>query len=480
METILLSLLVIIFMISVIIVIFSITILLNKPYPKDNPPYPKDNRYPLDNPVPKESHNIIRKTLQYVNDKLYCGINDNGENGQNQGPYWKGPINTICSPNGKQPFWMNGVSLETLAIYSRLTKDTSWVKIIDKVPDSLQVQLMDGGNGSWNDDRLWFVLAFLSIYDYGISINEPEMYKKELIWAINNFDDIHSKTFNKFTCNNRDKSYYTTWWQTKSNDTIGLNTYRNTITNSQLLVVGMRLYNIIGYDIKQQLYYYTICKDLGYFLKDLKMTNGLIADGLNKSSIMTNKDPSNCTLNEGTYTYTQGMAIYGFTLLSICAYNRNDEETYNEYNEIVFDLIKLMTLTPIENTNKNPLLKTVNNMSILTEYNNNHTNDSLVFKGIFMRYLSYALVAWEEFYTKFPSEATNKKNQIISQSRNFIRSNLMWVLKNYNSKTNNLFTTYWEMNNLELTKIPSELYTSGSTFSVIDLFNSSVSLEGLE
>jgi hypothetical protein len=490
------------------------------------------------NKIPKYEYDTIKNTVDFIYKNLYCGLPSKTSQDFNQGPAWKNKFVDNCKQgDGQQAFWLSGNNLETLVNYSRYTKTSTYIPpIISKLPQTLQTQLLSGYNGVYNDDKLWFVLSFISIYEYGLSISKPDMFKKQLIWAAQVYHDIYTKTFNNFTCANLNIEFETTWWQTFTSDPTGINTYRNTITNLQLLEVGLRLYNNIDASVSDQLYtkdkYYSISTKLVYFIQKMILPNGLVCDGIKKPDRKSNSDPSNCELSQDYYTYAQGIAIDSFTNMAVIAFDRKDIETYNNCIEFTMNLIKLMTLTPKNNitisntktcnlniamrkdcngpdeidkevcTNSgccfdssnilgnwcykpvsppvNNLLTTVGGISILTENNNDQSNDSHAFKGIFVRYLGYSLKTLKLFFDKNTNLYLDVYKNIIERASQFLLQNLNWVLKNCSK--NFMYAGYWELDsdNIPVKFVPDSKFTTGSTFSVVDLFNTCVLLNWFE
>jgi hypothetical protein len=473
-----------------------------------------------------------KKILTYLYKHTYCGKNASLSYTENQGPIFKYNLNKTCT-DGSQDFWLNGNMLETILNYTQTTNDDTFLQIILKntsTTGQLQQMLINGYNGCWNDDRMWWSLSYIRMYEYN-----NELFDKELLFSSQIFNATYNNSFTLYDCG-KDKQYTTTWWQlfgptnpdnsiNTEADPTGLKTYRNAVTNSLFLELSLRLYNIsknMNSDMrsKYELYskdiYWNVATKLIQFLKTLKLSNGLIADGY--------KDCN--TLTENIYTYTQGVILDAFSKASVIAYEINDKILYKDCIQFVLSLINIMTLEaslnistnvscdihinnridcigktggdqeiclsspsccynsdfPAEsvpfcykkiNETINPLLTTVNNMSILTEiYNSKAEASGNAFKGIFMRYLAYSIETLHTFFKSHNKEYSDSIKLTLLNAIKFIKNNYNYVLKNSVNKQNGLYSFYWNLSKEQNSYINDDQFSTSSTISVIDLINS--------
>ena len=286
-----------------------------------------------------------KNILTYLYKHTYCGKNASLSYTENQGPIFKYNLNKTCT-DGSQDFWLNGNMLETILNYTQ-TSTTG----------QLQQMLINGYNGCWNDDRMWWSLSYIRMYEYN-----NVLFDKELLFSSQIFNATYNNSFTLYDCG-KDKQYTTTWWQlfgptnpdnsiNTEADPTGIKTYRNAVTNSLFLELSLRLYNISKnmnsnmlskYELYKKDIYWNVATKLIQFLKTLKLSNGLIADGY--------KDCN--TLTENIYTYTQGVILDAFSKASVIAYEINDKILYKDCIQFVLSLIDIMTLEASLNISTN-------------------------------------------------------------------------------------------------------------------------------
>lgn len=473
-----------------------------------------------------------KKILMYLYKTTYCGKHASLSYNENQGPIFKYNLNKTCT-DGSQDFWLNGNMLETILNYTEITNDKTFLKIIlenTSTTGQLQQMLVNGYNGCWNDDRMWWALSYVRMYEYN-----HILFDKELLFGSQIFNATYNTSFTLFDCTGSIK-YTTTWWQlfgpTKPDNSIndeadpnGIKTYRNAVTNSLFLELALRLYDISKnmksdmlskYELYNKDIYWDVANKLIPFLKSLKLNNGLIADGY--------KDCN--TITENPYTYTQGIILDAFSRAGIIAYEKNDKILYYDCLNFVLLLIDKMTLNALLNVSDtiscnihvnnridcigneggdkekclsdhnccynsnlpgetapycykkanetiNPLLTTVNNVSILTEiYSSMSEGSGNAFKGIFMRYLSYSIKTLNIFFKKHPKEYNVRAKTILSNAIIFIQNNYNYVLENSVNKKNGLYSFFWNLSKEQNSYLNDNQFSTASTISVVDLINS--------
>jgi predicted alpha-1,6-mannanase (GH76 family) len=322
--------------------------------------------------------------LQELYMNTYCGKHASLNLHENQGPIFKYTPNGSCFEKkpgtsddfpgrNQEDFWLNGNLLEIILNYTETTGDKTFEEIILKDVSNigqLQQQLLNGLDGTWNDDRMWWALAYIRMWEYN-----PNKFGIELLAGSQIFNKVHETSFNSFICSNTGKTYYTTWWQLlpaltpegdikPDGDPTGINTYRNAVTNSLYLELAMRLYQIGNikcvdtsrvFNLQNNDLYWDIAKKEVEFLSSLKMDNGLIADGYkNLNGTRKSLDESvNCGYDERPFTYTQGVILDGFAKVAVEAYKRKENDLYNHCMDFIYNLITLMILNPEENIGTN-------------------------------------------------------------------------------------------------------------------------------
>ena len=472
--------------------------------------------------------------LQNLYKKTYCGKNASLSVYENQGPIFKYTPDGSCYekipgtnndyPNrNQQDFWLSGNMLEIILNYTETTKDDTFLKFILLDVSSigqLQLQLVNGYDGCWNDDRQWWALSFMRMWEY-----DNDLFSKELLVASQIFNATYDTSFNSFKCSNGN-TYKSTWWQLLNDDPLGINTYRNTITNSLFLELCMRLYNVdindledrIKYELRPRNLYWETAKELVKFLSTLKMSNGFMADGFKSKKRNSDSDVHDCSLDTSIYTYTQGVILDGFSRVSMVALEKNDIVLHKHCLKFVLDLLKLMLLEPNENIgnqmgcdihinekidcgigvdknscvkNKNccfsdqfasninphcykkqkiainPLLTNVNGKSILIENYFDSSNSSDAFKGIFIRYLAYCIQTLQPL-----SFQNNEVLQYTDKTVKFISNNKEFVLNNAKNKKTDLYSFFWNLDQNKTDLLDKRYFSTATTGSVIDLLNS--------
>ncbi len=498
-------------------IILSVVAILLKP--RDSTPTPQPTPQPKANLAKPVINNLIN-TLQ-----TYCGIETNPDSTINHGPLWKrtkdGQCGTHSAASNQQDFWLSGNNVEILANYTQYHHDYTFAhKILDHVTTNpaLLEQLLKGYNGTWNDDRLWWVLGLLRMYE----INPPK-YQDALKWAVQVVDNVLEGSFTEFTCGNQ--TYKSTWWQLDGNDPQGLNTYRNTVTNALLMEAIMRLYNIrktFSHPLpilKELDDYYNIAVTLSKFLKWMQLPNGAFADGMNHAH-GTSLDFKGCAVSALGPTYDQGIPMDAFARLYIAAQERGDQEMAQRSRLTFTRLMQFMLKTPQENktttqgcklflgqrqdcgaqgcpgnkprndccfssalphevgpfcfkkTNQtdNPLLAPVHGMNILSDGADNMGDNpsDRAFKGIFVRYLTYTIDTLERSGLLWSGENADLLT-LVDRGIHFIRENADWVIPNAKI-TNGMYSFYWDWTREQNQHSP--VVTTATTFSVVDLMNS--------
>ena len=133
-----------------------------------------------------------KKILMYLYKTTYCGKHASLSYNENQGPIFKYNLNKTCT-DGSQDFWLNGNMLETILNYTEITNDKTFLKIIlenTSTTGQLQQMLVNGYNGCWNDDRMWWALSYVRMYEYN-----HILFDKELLFG----SQIFNATYNEWT-----------------------------------------------------------------------------------------------------------------------------------------------------------------------------------------------------------------------------------------------------------------------------------------
>jgi hypothetical protein len=461
------------------------------------------------------------------------------------------------------------------------------------------LQLLRGYDGCWNDDRQWWGLGFVRLGEYGLSGKSPRKYDRELLWGSQIFNETIRSSFTEYSCADG-KSYWSTWWQLSAQDPHGENeatSFRNTITNSLLLELGLRLYDLVDlvphpedYELMTKDEYWDIALKLQAFLMRLwgySSASGLMNDG------------GRCGMEGGSLTYTNGVILDAFARFAVIAYRRGMMDLYHQSLDVVKTIMTTMTLTPEENmvpaknpgcvksvntlkcsgsgpvnpghdrtcaelipvaesgfcqcddgstvgydcghsdftctsactrstackadlnqrvdcigsaggdsktclaspdplccydsggevgamglpfcykasatVPKNDRLVPVNGVSILTEgYGNCGSAGTSfdAFKGIFVRYLGYAIQTLEKFWFLHPQEKSSEWQRLAKKCKKFLQNNAAWVMANGKNEKTGRYAYCWQLTKAQAQLASENTQTSISTFSVVDLINS--------
>lgn len=311
--------------------------------------------------VPKApaQQNLAKPIMDYIYANLYCGNYNDRPHGGNYGPLWS------RLPNGKQlmkpdgsgtrpcpnevDMWLNGYMMETLANYTVCTGDTAYDFLyISSLSNDLLYQLLARTNGVWNDDAMWYTLAFLRMY-------EVTGYYWFIVEASTVFNWILDYSSNTNYCNG--VGITVPWWvvtQSWDQNPMGMGGYRNAITISQCMDMAGRLYDLYPHfqyvDVERfksrDLYWHVMQQQI-LALKTMKTASGLLADG-NLGCVPGQIRP------EWGGTYIQGAAMEGFVRAARIAFERGEVAYGKDVLNFILDLIDLMTL-PAERNVRVPL-----------------------------------------------------------------------------------------------------------------------------
>jgi hypothetical protein len=492
----------------------------------------------------KDKQNILfdaSPIIKGVWSKTYCGYVNSTPQDSDNGPLWRRAGVGNCNDN-RQDWWLGNNIIESIVNYCDYTNDPSYAYLfipnID--PDGVLIrQAVMHRNGAWNDDCLWLGLSMMRLYEYGETFGQkggaPKRYPYALQYASLIFNSISYSPCTLIMPDKTQKTFWTTWWQYDANDPLGMNTYRNGVTNSLYLVLAMKLYKQSllvsdpeSYFMKKSETYWNIAQHLVSFIKLLiTPSTGLLNDGIGRSHITTPNTPQTYFIKSGQYyNYNQGVMLKGFSLVAMEYYDRDQIDEYDDTLSIVYRLMKIMTLTPEENietykpstcnldmamkikcgsgstdqktclTNTNccfkgrrsndiepfcyspgpervnNLLVEVNGVNILTELPGVDPGGSEpAFKGIFVRHLSYAM----DIIHQLPAGKEHKWVKLLQRAKQFLIQNAEWVTKTPPT-SDGLYAYWWQLRpdqiNTYRASDPVFGFTTASTFSVVDLINS--------
>ena len=389
-------------------------------------------------------------SLDYLVNNTYCGVNkDHDWDSSNHGPLWKrAPLDKDCGTSGgQQDFWYSGTQIDSIVnlvvATGKATPEAN--KVLDGVfeSDTLLYQLMNSTNGAWNDDRLWFTIDFIRLYQF-----DSKRFPKGLDWATQVFNEIHTKFYDSFVCNG--KTYTSTWWHLVPRAQI----YRNTITNSLLLVLAARLYEFANAQDKEK--YWKVIQDLIEMLMPLKIpSSGLMGDGWGGKG--------GCSPLGGTYTYNQGVLLDGFVRAAKIYQDKKNFAKRDQVLAFTFSLISTMT----EPVPSNPMIA----------YNGKHQpilydlNSPPPFKGVYCKYLAYAVQGLVEL------PLNRKQRKILWKAKKFISQNAEWVYQN--GLHNKMYPYEWQLTKSQVDKLDWGNFLTATTFSAIDLFTTDYILKSL-
>ena len=400
-----------------------------------------------------KSSKHVEDTFQAINtvDNLiknnYCGVIVAKDKQHNSGPLWKVTLQGTCA-NNEQDFWLSGNLLEPLINLVELTgKSTLNIdRVLNDVfsKEELLTQLVSGYNGTWNDDRLWWALSFLKLYEY-----DSKRFSKGLDWAEKIWQDIYKNNFNSFNC--KGKVYYSTWWQIDTSDPKGERTYRNTITNSLFMELTLKLYDHMEKEDKK-MYWDVAVKCIDFLTPLLSNQDGLMLDGWNRGN-------NSCEATGAYYTYNQGIILDAFARAAVI---------YTSQRNISKATILITFITNLFRSTMQKL--TVPNTSILVEpaVTTIEGNQSpAAFKGIYCRYLSYVAQTLATHHSLL-KDLHIPVDVIVKEAPSFLDKNSQQMTNIYRD---GMYAYVWTNTKEQTRTAPVWQFTTATTFSVIDLIN---------
>ena len=310
--------------------------------------------------------------------------------------------------------WQTGNTLESLANFIALVDAP-----LKYVFDHTFIRTNQFAGGDCYDDHQWWLLAWLQIYQ-----TDPKI--KYLWRAADIHQDVVTKSWNATVCGGGVR------WCPKS-------IYKNAITNELFLASSMRLHPYATLLGKSSTYYLDWALKEWQWFENSGMINGdyLINDGLNINN-------NTCTNNHGTtWTYNQGVILSGLALL----YNATGNATLLTVAQNIAD-------ATIEHlTYGNGILK--------ESCEPNCDNDQKIFKGIFIRHLSYLLL--------YLTDTVH-----IEKYSSFLQANALSLRTNDRCETDGLFGLFWSNYSSDSCKSPR---STATTSSALDLFVSTAKSE---
>ena len=347
-----------------------------------------------------DCHNTINENLQWAEVTAVRLVNC----------YYKN-LTGYWSDEGR---WQSGNTLESMA---------NFIALIDAplkyIFDHTFIRTSQYAGGNCYDDHQWWLLAWLQIYNVESNI-------KYLRRAADIHDTVSTKSWNASVCGGGVK-----WCPS--------NLYKNAITNELFFASSMRLHPYATLLGKSSNYYLDWALKEWQWFENSGMINAdfLINDGL---SINNNT----CVNNRGTtWTYNQGVILSGLALL----YNATGNATL---------------LTVAQNIADATIEHLVYGNGILKEpCEPNCDNDQKLFKGIFIRHLSYLL--------PYLTDTVH-----IQKYSTFLHVNALSLLTNDRCETDGLFGLYWNNHSSDSCQSPRNAAT---TSSALDLFVSAAKNE---
>jgi hypothetical protein len=286
--------------------------------------------------------------------------------------------------------WQRFVIADSLMEYIRISDDRTLLPEVE-----LAVENKDGLDG--NDDDLWAVISSLNLYTLNKSPGLLQSAKSQYKRLIDAYWDN--------TCGGG------IWWDHER-------TYKNAITNELLLYSATLLYRATG----DRFYYAWSFKEWDWFNQSgLINDQNLVNDGLDK----------HCSNNgQKTYTYNQGVILGALANLYLM-----DRDTSH-----------IATATKIA---KAAISNLSNNGGVMSEPVEELTQDSQIFKGIFVYHIG----------NLFPHIKDASDRRIIAA---FIKldAHAAWALRR---KSTNEINAYWDD--------VHSLYGAASQCAGVDLFN---------
>ncbi|CAF1080452.1 unnamed protein product [Adineta steineri] len=326
----------------------------------------------------------------------------------------------VCYYNETSGIWLNelawqsGNTLESLANFlSHLDLPLKYVFNNTFIKTGMFI------GGDCFDDYQWWLLGWLQAY----SVDQNRNY---LHRAADIYDIIVDKAWNTTQCSGGIQ-----WCPT--------NGYKNAITNELFFSCSMRLHpyaTILG---KSSTYYLNwALKEWEWFENSGIINNDyLINDGLNSNdNICVNN-------NQTTWTYNQGVILSGLALL----YNATNNKTLLNIAQNIADAT-IQKLTYSNGILKEPCEP-------------NCDNDQKLFKGIFVRHLSYLL--------PYLIDSIHIQKYTL-----FLQQNAISISMTNRCELDGLFGLFW--NNTSINNCDSTRDTA-TTSSVLDLFLSIVNTQ---
>lgn len=493
---------------------------------------------------PFRAQNLAKPIVDYMFANMYCGNYDDWGKGGNYGPLWSRTTPTRVNPDGsgirscpdEVDFWESGYYMEIIANYSSFTGDQEYdFLFLAGLAPSLNTQLMTRSNGVWNDDALWFALAFARMFE--VTGNYRFIISANAI-----FDYILDTAFSPDVCEG--ENITTSWWVVNMREPTGVGGYRNNVTVSQTLNMAGRFYDLYPqfprgdadipapenywWPVKPRDYYWWVMKQQIEALMRMVSSTGLLTDGGLECG---GKPPDSYGA-----TYGQGVCMEGFIRASRIAFERGEVTFGKKVLAFILDLIDLMTLPasqniriqlpssgcsvrvadmvdagagtkeacsaaggcwddrlpsgvhpfcykPVDYTYRNPLLSNVTTPSgqaitILTEnagvgaFGCSGNTDFQAFKGLCVRFMGYALYMMErDLLPNWSSELPANFRPVLRQGKQFLYNNLQWAYSNAHIDGTGRYSTAWEIPHDQNQNMCP--YNTGSitTFTMVELIN---------
>ncbi len=294
-------------------------------------------------------------------------------------------------------WWNTANALETVVNYSYERPLNDIRAIVLDVYDNMRTKYQPSFIDDFYDDEGWWALALLRAYD---RVADPEFLRA----AKTIFDDILAG-WDEDVCGGG------IWWSKKRNE-------KNAIENELFITLAARLYartNDESY-LRWSERAWTWFDQIG-----LQGPNGLINDGVNLTECDNNGEPA--------WTYNQGVILGGLSdLYSITGdYNylrRAEEIAIAAMNQLVDEGGVLVE--PCESTSQGC------------------GDDGTQFKGIFVRYLSYAYSTVIRVAKSPQSTAMRSEDaRFLSSCESFFVRQAQSIWSNNRDGSNNTFGVHW-------------------------------------
>ncbi|CAF0882883.1 unnamed protein product [Adineta ricciae] len=304
--------------------------------------------------------------------------------------------------------WQSGNTLESLANFLSI-RNSSLKYVFNQ---TYTKTAWDVGGECFDDYQHW-LLGWIQAYSVDPNINY-------LHRAADIYDIIVTRAWNATKCRG-------------GIDWCPKNSYKNAITNELFLTSSMRLHPYATLLRKPPSYYLDWALKEWHWFEQTTMINNnyLVNDGLNDDTCLNN--------NQTTWTYNQGVILSGLAMLA----NATNNATLLTIAQNIADAtIQYLTYPP--------------NQQILREpCEPNCDNDQKLFKGIFIRHLSYLLA-----YVKDPLRA--------QKYRSFIQQNAISLWTTGRCESDGLFGLVWNATMSATTCDPSR--DAATTSAALDLF----------